>query len=67
MVTEVFYSDIGTGQLDLTWKLAGGIGYMYGWGQVFGMWRYLDYNFTSGKARADTSFNGPMFGVAFQW
>lgn len=62
-----FYADIGTGQSDLTWQLAGGIGYRFSWGEAFGIWRYLDYNFKSGKGLADTTFNGPMFGVAFQW
>ena len=62
-----FYADIGTGESDLTWQLAGGAGYRFSWGEAFGMWRYLDYNFKSGKALADTSFNGPMFGVAFRW
>jgi hypothetical protein len=31
------------------------------------MWRYLDYNFKSGKDLEDMNFNGPMFGVAFHW
>ncbi len=61
------YADIGTGESDLTWQLAGGIGYRFSWGEAFGMWRYLDYNFKSGKALSDTTFNGPMIGVAFQW
>ena len=62
-----FYADIGTGQSDLTWQLAGGIGYRFSWGDAFGMWRYMDYNFKSGKSVADASMNGPMLGVAFQW
>ena len=62
-----FFADIGTGESDLTWQLAGGVGYRFSWGEVFGMWRYMDYNFKSGTGLADTSFNGPMLGVAFQW
>jgi hypothetical protein len=31
------------------------------------MWRYLDYNFQSGKKLDDFSLNGPMVGVAFYW
>jgi len=62
-----YYADIGTGQSDLTWQVAGGLGYDFKWGAVFGMWRYLDYNFKSGKALQDMNFNGPMLGVAFQW
>ena len=62
-----FYVDVGTGQSQLTWQIAGGIGYSYDWGSVFAMWRYLDYNFKSGKKLDDFSLNGPMVGVAFQW
>jgi hypothetical protein len=62
-----FYLDVGTGQSDLTWQGATGLGYVYHWGAVFAMWRYLDYNFKSGKAIADMNFNGPMLGVAFRW
>jgi len=62
-----FYVDVGTGQSQLTWQIAGGIGYSYDWGSVFAMWRYLDYNFQSGKKLDDFSLNGPMVGVAFHW
>ena len=62
-----FYLDVGTGQSQLTWQAAAGVGYSYNWGGVFAMWRYLDYKFKSGKALEDMNFNGPMLGVAFQW
>jgi hypothetical protein len=62
-----FYLDVGTGQTQLTWQIAGGIGYSYDWGSVFAMWRYLDYNFQSGKKLDDINMNGPMVGVAFHW
>jgi len=62
-----FYVDVGTGQSQLTWQIAGGIGYSYDWGSVFAMWRYLDYNFESGKKLDDFSLNGPMVGVTFRW
>ena len=62
-----FYLDVGTGQSDLTWQGAAGLGYAYHWGEVFAMWRYLDYKFASGKALEDMNFNGPMLGVAFRW
>lgn len=50
-----FYVDVGTGQSQLTWQIAGGIGYSYDWGSVFATWRYLDYNFQSGKELDDFS------------
>ena len=62
-----FYVDIGTGQSQLTWQISGGVGYNFDWGSAFAMWRYLDYNFKSGKPLESTNLNGPMFGVAFRW
>ena len=62
-----FYFDIGTGQSQLTWQVSGGVGYNFDWGSAFAMWRYIDYNFKSGEPLADTTFNGPMLGVAFRW
>jgi hypothetical protein len=62
-----FYADIGTGQSDLTWQAAIGLGYSYRWGDLIAMWRYLDYNFKSGAPIKDMNFNGPMFGVLFRW
>ena len=62
-----FYLDIGTGDSDLTWQGAVGLGYSYHWGDIVAMWRYLDYNFKSGKAIEDMNFNGPMLGVTFRW
>ena len=62
-----FYLDVGTGQSQLTWQISGGVGYTYSWGSVFAEWRYLDYNFQSGKALDTMSMSGPMLGVALQW
>ena len=62
-----YYLDVGTGQSDLTWQAAGGIGYVFSWGEVTGMWRYMDYNFESGKAVQSMNFNGPMLGATFRW
>ena len=62
-----YYADIGTGQSDLTYQLVGGVGYAFNWGRVFGVWRYLDYNFKSGSRIESANFNGPAIGVAFSW
>ena len=61
-----FYLDIGTGQSQLTWQIAGGIGYSYNSRSVFAMWRYLDYHFQS-KGLDNINMNGPMVGIAFDW
>lgn len=62
-----YYLDVGTGESDLTWQAMAGIGYAFGWGEVVGGWRYLDYEFKSGKKIEDLNFSGPMVGVAFRW
>ena len=62
-----YYLDVGTGQTDLTWQAVGGLGYAFNWGEVFAVWRYLDYNFKSSSRIEDVNFNGPALGVAFRW
>jgi hypothetical protein len=62
-----FYADVGTGESDLTWQAAAGLGYAFGWGDVLALWRYLGYNMKSGQAVEDINFNGPMIGVTFKW
>jgi hypothetical protein len=37
------------------------------WGAFVAAWRYLDYNFKSGKTIEGLNFNGPAVGVAFRW
>jgi hypothetical protein len=62
-----YYVDVGTGDSDLTWQAVSGIGYAFYWGELFAVWRYLDYNFKSGAKIEDVNFNGPAIGVAFRW
>ncbi len=62
-----FYADIGTGESDLTWQLAGGVSYRFSWGELTAMMRHLAYEMKSGKAINDISFNGPMIGATFRW
>lgn len=62
-----FYLDVGTGQTQLTWQGAIGISYSYSWGDLIAMWRYLDYDFKSGKQIESLNLNGPLFGATFRW
>jgi hypothetical protein len=62
-----WYLDVGTGQSDLTWQGIVGVGYKYGWGDVYAVWRYLDYKMASGKKIEDLDANGGAIGVAFRW
>lgn len=62
-----YYADIGTGDSDLTWQAAGGIGYRFNWGEIAGVWRYMDYDLPSGKPIGDMDFSGPAVGAVFRW
>jgi len=62
-----YYVDIGTGQSDFTWQGLVGIGYQFHWGAVTAAWRYLDYEFKSGKPLEELNLSGPAVGVTFRW
>ena len=60
-----YYVDVGTGQDDLTWQIFGGLGYQFSWGQIVGVWRYIDYRFPDNNATL--TLNGPAIGIGFTW
>lgn len=62
-----YYADIGTGESDLTWQAFGGLGYAFSWGEVVGVWRYIDYKFKSGNNVESLNTNGPAIGAVFHW
>jgi len=62
-----YYVDVGTGASHFTWQGIAGIGYAFSWGELLGVWRYLDYDFKSGKTIKSLSLDGPAVGVAFRW
>ena len=62
-----YYLDVGTGQSDLTWQAAIGLGYQFSWGAVSAFYRYLDYDFGSGSKVEDLSASGPQIGVTFSF
>jgi len=62
-----YYADIGIGNSDLTWQAIIGLGYSFGWGDVVAAWRYLDYDFESGKLMQSLTFNGVAVGVSFRF
>jgi hypothetical protein len=62
-----FYLDVGTGDSKLTWQAVGGISYGFGWGEVTGAWRYLQYRRDTPRIFEDFTFNGPMVGATFRW
>ncbi|MEE4186419.1 MAG: hypothetical protein V2J12_11680 [Gammaproteobacteria bacterium] len=62
-----YYADIGTGDSDLTWQAAAGVGYAFGWGEMSAGWRYVAYDMASGKPVRDLTLSGPQIGAAFRW
>ena len=59
--------DAGAGDSDLTWQAFAGIGYRFGWGSLFGMYRSLNYDQGSDKALEDFTFAGPAVAVTFRF
>ncbi len=62
-----YYLDIGAGDSDFTWQAIAGVGYSFGWGDVLGVWRYLDYDMSNGAPIQNTDFSGPALGVTFHF
>jgi len=60
-----YYLDLGTGQSEFTWQGIAGLGYAFSWGEVLGVWRYIDYRFSSHST--SLTLSGPALGVAFRW
>ena len=63
-----YYIDVGTGQSDLTWQAAAGIGYRAGkvW-DVALVYRHLEWNLDSTRVIDDMTISGPTLGVIFRW
>jgi len=62
-----YYVDVGTGESSFTWQAMIGAGYSFGWSDVMGVWRHIDYDMKSGKSIESISFDGPAVAVAFRW
>lgn len=62
-----YYADIGAGGTDLTWQVAGGIGYSFNWGGIAAVWRVLSYDLPSHHAMKDLEMSGPEMGAVFRW
>ena len=62
-----FYVDVGAGDSDRTSQAATGIGFSTSWGEVFGTYRYLDYDLKSDSAVADLELRGPAIGVSYRF
>src|SRR5262245_61201230 len=62
-----YYVDAGAGDSDRTRQAALGIGFTTKRGEVFGTYRYLDYDLKSDSLLSDLDLSGPAVGVAFRF
>jgi hypothetical protein len=64
-----YYADLGTGESDLTWQASLGLGYGFGWGDLFVNYRHLEYDFGDVRRFDDlkASFSGPSIGGIFHF
>lgn len=62
-----YYLDVGTGDSDLTWQAAAGLGYAFDWGEITLMYRHLAYDQSAGKPLQNVAFSGGMLGVGFRF
>jgi hypothetical protein len=44
-----------------------GVGYAFDWGDVVTVWRYLDYNVSSGHTVESLDMSGAAIGVTFRF
>lgn len=59
--------DVGTGESDITWQAATGLGYAFEGGSVMLLYRHLAWDLQSGNLIKDIAFSGPMLGAAFHF
>jgi len=62
-----YYVDAGTGDADRTRQAALGIGFTTKRGEVFGTYRYLDYDMQDDSLLSDLDLSGPAIGVSFRF
>lgn len=61
-----YYADIGTGDTDLTWAVAAGVGYRFNWGSTVLQYRRIEYDQDNGFLQ-ELGFGGPLLGVEFHF
>ncbi len=62
-----YYLDLGAGQSKSTWQAMLGLGYTFGWGDVVGAWRHVDYRMKSDSELQRLSFDGPSIAAVWRW
>jgi hypothetical protein len=61
-----FYAVVGTGDPDLTSRVAAGARYAYSWGDLGAGWRYLEYDKKSGRPIEDLNFSGATVSATYR-
>ncbi|MFH0996839.1 MAG: hypothetical protein V1844_15295 [Pseudomonadota bacterium] len=59
------YLDIGTGNSDFTWQVAGGLGYRFGLCDLVAGYRYMSWDFKDSSFLKDLNLSGPYIGLKF--
>jgi hypothetical protein len=59
------YLDIGTGESDFSWQVAGGLGYRFGPCDVIAGYRYLSWDFKDSSSIKDMNLSGPYVAIKF--
>ena len=62
-----YYFDIGTGQMELTFNLFGGIGYRFNRVDLEAGWRYMRWNFDDNPALDNLYISGPIVGFRYRF
>jgi hypothetical protein len=62
-----YYVDVGTGDADRTSQAVLGVGFTTARGEVFGTYRYLEYDLQSDSLLSDLDLSGPAVGFAFRF
>ncbi len=61
------HTDVGAGDLDVTWQAMLGVGHTFDTVDVKAVWRYLEYDFGNDSPIESLNFNGPAFGVTYRF
>lgn len=61
-----YYIDVGTGSSQFTWQGALGLAYVFNWGQLSLLYRYIDFRIGSSTLK-DLTIAGPIVGATFSW
>jgi hypothetical protein len=62
-----FHLDVGTGDSDLTWQAASGVGYRASWGEVSLQYRHLEWDQVDDGLLQSLGFSGPGLAVKFRF